>query len=220
LTVKEYKNKFGILSKTKLISTRMHTKHLNDLLNNPKLLDSRIKRLATYSGKPGVIAKTAKSNKCSKRRMEFVNKYDTCPAQVLRRLKQASDNYGDNISANQIRVFDGGLMFQINRYYGNLNKAKQLLKLNANTHGSLKVISEHLICESMVCFYRKENRWPNINDFNDGRLICKSRTASKYGLKNLIEKSKLILQDQETRRISGLNAQNKVYRELLALERR
>lgn len=196
LSSQNYKVKYGLLQKTKLVSSRASQIYRDLLLKNPEAFAERVRQFEKIrllgSGKNHPKGTGNWS-------LEFQNLRDTCPAQLLRWLTDAAKVYGEQISEAQANEYRPGLNWLLKLRFGTFNKAKQLVRLVTNT-GMPKKYSKDLILEDMVCFYSKYGHWPTRKDYENGMMIC-SRTVIFWngGMRALRLEAMKLKEEQESR---------------------
>jgi len=130
-----------------------------------------------------------------KKKLQYMNLTDSCPAQLLRRLKFIADNNGGDISRNQI---DYTLMNLLVSRFGSFNKAKQLI--NLATREKSIAVEKQFILEDMVAFYRKYKRWPTKNDYERKSMICSYTPIERLGHIKVVRQEAMQLKDEQDKR--------------------
>lgn len=196
----QYKDKYGLLHKSKLTSTTLshkfseHFKGIEKVKHNQTV--ERLAQLRARAKELGIIS-NPKGNKYA---VEFLNKHDTCPAQTLRGLIAASKVYGDDITFHQCNQFRPGLTDLIIKYHGSFNKGKQVAKLAINPPISKTKFPERLLLEDMVGYFRKHHKYPSLRDYRNGKMICSDMPIRcNGGLNKLIAKAKQLKDEQDKR---------------------
>lgn len=199
-----YKAKYGLMSGAILNSESNHNKIRNRVLSNTEA----IKKFASLLNKIRPLAIAANKNR-PKQSVEFLNKYDSCPAQLLRRLIDLSKIYGNDISSTEACRDQPGLLTQLQRTYGSFNKAKQLAKLIVNANVCPTQFTKQIIAEDMCRFYSNHNKWPGYADYRKWRssgLVCSEMpvrdnggmTVMRQEAQMLLEKQKANIKWRET----------------------
>lgn len=201
LSSEDYKIKYGLLQTTKLVTIKAAQKYRDFILNDHKVYLATVRRLDK-------IRPPRNDNNRPKgtgnRILEYQNRFDTCKAQLIRCLFEASKVYGENITQSQAEQFRCGLVSLLCRNFGTFNKAKQLVRLIVNpAHG--KAFPKQFILENMCVFYSQHGRWPKQNDYSNGLMICKSpNTLSRNGgITALRQEAMKLREEQEERRVKG-----------------
>ncbi len=199
LSVKQYKIKYSLMSKTKLVSEDI-TNKFRDIAKKNHSLDKtpEVTRKAVIA-----MLKARREKKGKPLPLEFLNKQGTCPAQCLSRLIAISCIEGDKPTVRQIRNHDSSLEGLLISRFGSLNKARQIVKLMPNI--AEPVYTRRMIIEDMIGFYRKYHRWPLRKDYDSGLMICRKSTLSykNGGLINLRQEAKELKQEQDSIAIFG-----------------
>ena len=199
LNPKEYKKKYGLLNKTKLISNATLYKHRQKILNRPQFLREAKERF------PQMTTANCRGTVKGKMALELRNRHDTCPAQLLRWLADLAEKFGPDITARQVEAIRPSLLHLLKAEFASFNKAKQLCQLITNHIGQHKPIyTQQLILEDMCRFYSKQDKWPDNTDYINGMMICSSSTVRRYGgLKALRQEAAMLRNKQEEARIRG-----------------
>jgi len=176
LSAKQYKNKYGLMKRTKLISENLKNK-FRTIANTNHSLD----KTPEITGK-AILAmnKARKKQRGMRLSLEFLNQQGTCPAQCLSRLIEIAKIEGRDVNVYQVEHSQPRLVYLLATRFGSFNKAKQIAKLILNANDPL--YTKQMIIEDMVAFYRKYHRWPLRKDYENGLMICsKSTLAYKNG---------------------------------------
>lgn len=196
----DYRSKYGLLSKTKLTSKRFSERKRIMALSDIENLNKSRLRLNNFRHL-GLGPKMVRRN--GHETLEYQNKTESCPAQVLRWLVEASEIYGGDVTESQIEKYRPGLGNLAVKRYGSLNKAKQLAKLKVNLPCG-QLYTKQLIIEDMCSFYYNYGRWPKSEDYENGKLICSRPITVRHGgLKLLRQEAMKLREEQEARRIRG-----------------
>lgn len=197
MSSREYKAKYGLLQKTKLVSANESRRLSLAMLASPE----RIKIATELIRK---VQEKSRGSHGEKIALEFQNMQDSCPAQVIRHLLDASKIYGPNVSITQADSFRPGLKHLIERRFGSINKAKQIAKLVTNQTGTAVFYTRQLILEDMCSFYSKYGLWPTRRDYNNGMMICTTTPIHRNGgILALRQEAMKLREEQEARRIRG-----------------
>lgn len=220
LSTREYKRKYGLLLKNRLVSDSLHMKRRSAILDNPILLNLSKERFMKIRE---LGAKSLKGHKWHWP-LESKNKTETCPEQLLRWLFEAAEYYGLDITQAEANLYRSGLSKLLRIQFGSFNKAKQYLRLVTNSRGgpnykgSPTKYPKELILEDMCCFYSKCGQWPVCKDYreNKGVMLCSSGTLSRYGgIRALRQEAMKLREEQEVREIKGKEAINHIRRDFL-----
>ena len=176
LSPRQYKIKYSLLLKSPMASKIISEKRRTTIKNHPEILAKCRHKLMHSSnyllGKNGISGS---------RTLEFQNKKETCPGQVLRALSYASEIYGLNITNKQVEEYRPGLVGDIIRRHGSFNEAKRLIRAVVNKqHGEPKYPKAFLLGD-MVNFYRKYGYWPTSVDYRVGKLSCSQSPILRNG---------------------------------------
>ena len=187
LNHKEYREKYGLQAKTKLVSET-----ISKVLSRPLSPERRKHQVARLKA---VKVRSHVKNY----RLEFYNKNDTCLLQCMRWLSEAAKKYGDDISQSQANIYRPGLVTLIQRRFGSFNKLKQILRLAMNNHGKL-LYNKQFFLEDMCRFHSEYGYWPKERDYIKGKMLCSfSRGIRKYGLKTLRQEAMKLKEEQDAR---------------------
>lgn len=192
LTAREYRIKYGLLSRSRLTSDATHANaslKIKEGLLNPDALKKRQDQCRKLPKQKGSRRKNI---------LELQNRNDTCPAQLLRALSAIAEGHDGNLSINDVRKCNSSLVDTLKIRFGTFNKAKQLLKLSTNISGTDVKFVKQFILEDICAFFWKYNRWPRNKDYRHGMMICSETTMLKQGtLGNLIQEATLLKDIQE-----------------------
>jgi len=194
LTSVSYKRKYGLMSKTKLISQR-----------------ASAERRSIYIPDAAKARENIAKASLEKRRWrhsitEQYNLSNSCPGQLISRLLQLAQKYGDSISSTQVNAEEPSLVSLLQNRFGSFNKAKQIAKLISNPQPLAEPLyTKHLILEDMVAFYNKNGTWPTTKDYENHLLICSFTTLHRQGggIKPLRDEARKLKEKQEMARIKG-----------------
>ena len=199
LNPKEYKLKYGLLQKHKLASSALSLRLHDALKNNPELVKRNYERFMRIR-KLGEL----QTENDGMKSIEFQNRYDTCPAQLLRWLSDAAKVYGLDVTCNEAETIRSGLSKLLRERFGSFNKAKQIVRLVANGQGPKFRYTKELILEDMCSYYSKYHYWPTRTDYDNRKLICNHTILHNHGgIKALRQEAMKLRQEQEARRIKG-----------------
>lgn len=199
LNPKEYRLKYGLLMRTRLVSEKTYQNHRHSIERNPELLEKIKERCKGFKGNPHPGNNGHGS-------MAYKNMKDTCPAQLIRWLINLAEIYGPNITKPEVGISRPGLPKILQREFGSFNKAKQLARLVNNPAHSMgeKTYNKELILEDMCRFYSKYNRWPVRGDYMRGEMICGLHPIFKNGgMIALRQEAMKLRQEQEAAREMG-----------------
>jgi len=201
LSAHDYKIKYGLFSKTKLVSKKLSQKMRENILNHPEVIAQATANLLEFK-KQGINS----CNRYRKDTLELQNLANSCPGQLIDRLLNAAKEYGEDVTETQIRRKNPTLISLLIKRFGSFNKAKQIARLVANTGVPQEAIYiKQLILEDMIAFYNKSNRWPRVTDYENHLLICSTGPIYKNfgGLVALRREATELRKEQEEARIRG-----------------
>ena len=195
---REYRIKYGLLVKTKLQSEALHMTQRLYAIHFRTDLDDILKQARAKPRQPQNYTGDGKKT------LEFQNRHDTCPSQLLRWLSEAIELYGINITEREARMYRLGLVELLRRRYGSFNEAKRLIRaVNNKQHGNPKY-SKDLLLGDMIAFYRQYGRWPTGRDYYDGKMPYSwSPIYRNGGIRALRQEAMKLREEQEARRIKG-----------------
>lgn len=221
LSPRNYKEKYDLLLGTKLISRVGHNKMRHCIIDDPVLYERarnqvlKVRHLGSKAlrGIPKIMA------------LEYQNKHDSCSAQLLRRMHQIADKYGEGFTKHEAEMVSPGITALLRKHLGSFNKAKQKAKLATNArYYSRQLYDKQLIIEDMCDFYRLHNCWPVFKEYENGPMICRSATLYRYGgIKILRQEAMKLREEQEAREITREQISqyaNKIEMELAGRARR
>lgn len=146
LSIIEYKEKYGFNKHAPLCS-KQHSQALSEASKLVREKKPWLKSLARKSLEQGVKTNTLRGRAGDPRvgvghTMQKSNNRNTCPEQMIQRLKLMQAKFGENVGLNIIRQYDPGLDMYGRRHYGSFNKWKEAIGMKIDTSSKKKEISD------------------------------------------------------------------------------
>ena len=178
LTSLEYRNKYGLLRKTRLVSASTHQKKRDAILHNKERMRKAWDNFELVRNRSGNKVK-AENTGCNK--AEYQNLLDTCNGQLIRRLIDLSLIHGDDISMKKVREADRYLVGLLINRFGSFNKAKQMARLKINAVCNERYDKESILIDACN-FFAAEGHWPTAREYRKrDKTICCDGTLRRFG---------------------------------------
>lgn len=165
--VQTYKDMFGLLRKTSLVSMAQHEAYIKSNGSRAKMIHAR-----------GFVDFTNFSNKKrypdGKGKAEWKNMRGLCFLQLLSFIRETATKLGRTPKIDELTRNGKNLYWTIRKTYGSYGEAVNLLKLLPGTRNGRQwepgELSEEFLLESLNIVYKNQGRAPRVSDCGTGLL--------------------------------------------------
>lgn len=175
MNANDYKTKVGLGMSSALLSESARANLIQ------RGLEKRLKNLRpNRKHSDETREKIKKNNKEGFNRMEYKNKFGTCPLQLLDRLNALAKKLGRTPGTREV-----GFMDTLRKVFGSYKEACRRAKLEIRKPGAnivrrnRTIFTDEQLIESLRFFKERENRYPTSSDAERGLLIAKSELYRK-----------------------------------------